>query len=881
MPAKILALGVLLAAATSAPAADKELAAKAQAVLKTHCYRCHGQDGSVEGALNYVADLGKLVARKKVIPGNAAASRLFKRIDDETMPPPGEKPRPTPEELATLKKWIDDGAFVPEAVAPRAAITAEDTTNLILADLEGMDRRSRRFQRYFTLTHLYNAGLGDEELQTYRNALAKLVNSLSWGSKIVLPVPVDAAKTVLRIDLRWFVWDATVWNRIIAEYPYGTLDDTIASRAVMVHTASKLPAIRADWFVGTASRAPLYYDVLQIPANLNELERLIRVDATANVQQERIMRAGFNGSGVSRFNRILERHDSAHGMYWRSYDFDEPPANLTERANGNLLADRRNIFAFPLGPGLVETPFQHAGGEAIFALPNGLHAYIIMKSDNTRIDKGPVAVVSDPKRPDRAVEAGVSCMSCHVTGIIPKADQIREHLDKKPNAFSRTDADTIRALYPGKDKVLAAMEEDGKRYAEAVAKTGAKVARNEAVSTITIKYEADIDLGLAAAEVGLKPETFRDRINASDVLTKQVGALRTPGGTISRQLWVAAFGDLVRELGLGTLFVPNLIGAATPDNTGELDPLENREGSANQIAFTPDGKRALVASSDRSVRLYDVEGRRDLKRLTGHTASVWAVAFSTDSRLAISGSTDGTARVWDTGTGQELRRFNGHTGLVNAVAFAFDNKWGVSGGFDGSLVMWKVGSGDEVWRVDGLGAVAGIAVDPVGGRIAVAAGKSVRLFDIKTGQPGHVIASDYGRVSAVAFQPGEIAVVFGTETGALVTWDCATGVSHVMTGHVGAVRSVAVRGSRWVLSAGNDRSLKLWDAASGKDVAEFRKHAAGLVSAAFVANGTQTISGDRDLNVLPWKIDKFFAAVPVNPPAVVSKVPDKIPVAKP
>ena len=41
----------LLAFRLRPPAADdpKELAAKAQAVLKTHCYRCHGQDGSDRG----------------------------------------------------------------------------------------------------------------------------------------------------------------------------------------------------------------------------------------------------------------------------------------------------------------------------------------------------------------------------------------------------------------------------------------------------------------------------------------------------------------------------------------------------------------------------------------------------------------------------------------------------------------------------------------------------------------------------------------------------------------------------------------------------------------------------------------------------------------
>src|SRR5205085_12444546 len=170
---------------------------------------------------------------------------------------------------------------------------------------------------------------------------------------------------------------------------YGVLDDGAAARAAMVGTAARVPVIRADWFVATASRAPLYYDVLQLPSTLTELERLLRVDAVADIQQERVVRVGFNGSGVSRFNRILERHDSAQGMYWRTYDFDEPPANLVERANGGLLPDRRNIFAFPLGPGLVAEPFQHAGGAAIFALPSGLHAYSLVTSANVRLDKAP------------------------------------------------------------------------------------------------------------------------------------------------------------------------------------------------------------------------------------------------------------------------------------------------------------------------------------------------------------------------------------------------------------------------------------------------------------------------------------------------------------
>jgi WD40 repeat protein/mono/diheme cytochrome c family protein len=889
MHARTLPLAAALALVTSpAVAADgKELAASAQAVLKAHCYRCHGQDGAVEGGVNYVTDLAKLVGRKKVVPGDPAASRLFKRIDDGTMPPPGEKVRPSAEEVEAVKKWIAAGASTGDAAPTRTLVSTGDVYNFVLADLETMDRRSRRFQRYFSLAHLHNAGLSAEELQTYRNALNKLVNSLSWGSKIVNPVAVDPLKTVLRIDLRWYVWDATIWNRVLQEYPYGVLEDTTAARAASVGTLTKVPVVRADWFVATASRAPLYYDVLQLPASVTEVEKLLRVDAVANIQQERVERAAFNGSGISRFNRILERHDSAHGMYWRTYDFDEPPANLGDRLNGNLVPDPRNVFAFPLGPaGLAEFPFKHAGGEAIFALPNGLHAYYIMNANNNRLDKAPQAIVSDPKRPDRAVEAGVSCMSCHVTGIIPKADQVFDHLAKNPKAFTRAEGDLIKALYPGKDSVIKAMEDDAKKYAEAVAKTGARVSKYEAVSTITLKYEADLDLETAAAEVGLAPNQLREKIDGSETLRKHFGALRAAGGTVSRQIWLQAFGDTTRELKLGTLFLASLNGPTNADNTGELDPLESRDGSANQMAFTADGLRAVVASSDRSVRLWDVEGRRAVKPLVGHTASVWSVALSLDGKFAISGSMDGTARVWDLNTGQQVQKYAEHAGLVSAVAFNPNGKWGVSGGFDGVVAAWKVATGEELWRLEKQGTVTALAVDPTGAHVFVAANRTVHVLELATGKLVRTHGQFPAPVVSLGVSPNGKWYAAGSDDGTTRVWKLGEAAADfTLTGHTGPVRSVALKDGKWVLTGGADGTVRLWDTAvKAAPAAVFGKHGHPVVTAAFLANGTQTISGDRELTVLPWKVDRFMGPRPMVPPERIDHPigpPDTIPYAKP
>jgi Planctomycete cytochrome C len=345
-------------------------AKKALDVLKTHCYRCHGAEGNVEGGMNYIVDLQRLVARRKVVPGKPEQSPVFKRISADTMPPPEVKDRPSEADKAAIKTWIAAGAPPLVASANREFIPQSQINEWILADLEKIDRRARRFQRYLTFTHLYNAGAADDELRTYRNALAKLINSLSWHPKVRNPEPIDARGTVFRIDLRWYMWDATIWNRILQEYPYGVLDDGVTSRVIAVFTASKVPIIRGDWFVATASRPPLYQDILQLPGNLAELERQLRVDTAQNIAQERVIRVAFNGSGISKNNRVLERHDAVHGYYWRTYDFDEVPQNLIDR--GLLAPDRRNVFAYPLGPGSVENTFLHAGGEAIFSLPNGL-----------------------------------------------------------------------------------------------------------------------------------------------------------------------------------------------------------------------------------------------------------------------------------------------------------------------------------------------------------------------------------------------------------------------------------------------------------------------------------------------------------------------------
>src|SRR5262245_29730752 len=89
-----------------------ELPQERQAHRRANCYQCHGQDGVFEGGMNFILDAGKLVARKKIVPGKPDESPLYQRIVKGTMPPADHQPRPSADEKAVLKLWIEAGAPV-------------------------------------------------------------------------------------------------------------------------------------------------------------------------------------------------------------------------------------------------------------------------------------------------------------------------------------------------------------------------------------------------------------------------------------------------------------------------------------------------------------------------------------------------------------------------------------------------------------------------------------------------------------------------------------------------------------------------------------------------------------------------------------------------
>ena len=312
--------------------AQQQIALDTYAIFQQSCLICHGPDGAYKESL--LMEHNALIEKGSVVPGNPDASELYDRLlntDTAKRMPLGQPQLPT-QSINTIRNWILAGApdWAVTSTTDGDFISPSEVLNTIETHLMSLAPFDRAFARYFTMTHLYNAGESAQILQEYRKALYKLVNSLSWGVTVTNPKAIDPQGTIFYIDLRHYEWDVNnAWTQIEAEYPYHVPFDAPTQTALKAQLGrlqgemkADIPAVHVDWFVAQASLPPLYHDLLSLPLTDRELETRLEVDVLRNLQNApgvRVWRAGTNNSGVSNNNRVIERHTSRYGAYWKSY----------------------------------------------------------------------------------------------------------------------------------------------------------------------------------------------------------------------------------------------------------------------------------------------------------------------------------------------------------------------------------------------------------------------------------------------------------------------------------------------------------------------------------------------------------------------------------
>ncbi|WP_437537469.1 AAA family ATPase [Sorangium sp. So ce726] len=293
--------------------------------------------------------------------------------------------------------------------------------------------------------------------------------------------------------------------------------------------------------------------------------------------------------------------------------------------------------------------------------------------------------------------------------------------------------------------------------------------------------------------------------------------------------------------------------------TGQLlRTLEGHTDPVLDVVVTSDSHFAVSASEDKTLKVWDLATGKLLRTLEGHTDRVFGVAVPSDGRLAVSASWDKTLKVWDLATGKLLRTLEGHTDAVFGVTVTADGHFAVSASRDETLRVWDLATGQLLRTLEGhAGDVVGVAVTP-DGRFAISTSgdKTLKVWDLATGQLLRPLEGHTDPVIGVAVTPDGRFAVSASEDRTLKVWDLATGqLLRTLEGHTDDVLGVAVTSDgRFAVSASRDKTLKVWDLAAGQPLRTLEGHTDRVFGVAVTPDGRFAVSASRDKTLKVWDL---------------------------
>jgi WD40 repeat protein len=246
--------------------------------------------------------------------------------------------------------------------------------------------------------------------------------------------------------------------------------------------------------------------------------------------------------------------------------------------------------------------------------------------------------------------------------------------------------------------------------------------------------------------------------------------------------------------------------------------------SVNSVAVTANGRIAISCSNDKTLRLWDLEAGKEIRRLEGHKRGITAIMVMPNGRRALSDSYDGTLRLWDLETGQQIRCIERPTGSVYAVSITNDGCRALSyGGLDHTLRFWEIETGKEIRCLWGhTGAVRAATVLADGKRaVSTADDRTLRLWDMQE-EMSHFVGHK-ANISAVAVTPDGRRAVSGSNDKTIRLWDLRTGKEiRCLEGHKHGITTIMVMpNGRQALSGSSDKTMRLWDLETGVETRRY------------------------------------------------------------
>nr|AGC71507.1 high-affnity carbon uptake protein Hat/HatR [uncultured bacterium A1Q1_fos_1880] len=335
--------------------------------------------------------------------------------------------------------------------------------------------------------------------------------------------------------------------------------------------------------------------------------------------------------------------------------------------------------------------------------------------------------------------------------------------------------------------------------------------------------------------------------------------------------------DLALLLSLDAIRVDNTIEArgsllTALEHNPRLDTiLRGHQERVKAVAFNRDGTILASGGEDATIRLWNANTAQPLQASSILTSNskILSLAFSPDGKTLASGTDTGIITLWNIGTKHTRRdSFDTHGVQINQLAYSPDGKLLLSVGKKG-LMLWDgtvVGRQVE-WQLDSKSEVGSAAFSPDGRSIAIGFNNGqIQLWNITNRQITQTFATGFtGRVNSLSFSSDGIKLAIGGGKRVeeqkyepfLMIWDISSQTSTPLVGHTEEVQSVVFNISGELLaSASRDRTIILWDVATGKQIGSpLAGHSDWIFSLAFSPDKhykDRLASAGADSNVIVW-----------------------------
>ncbi|KIK33007.1 hypothetical protein CY34DRAFT_813916 [Suillus luteus UH-Slu-Lm8-n1] len=294
--------------------------------------------------------------------------------------------------------------------------------------------------------------------------------------------------------------------------------------------------------------------------------------------------------------------------------------------------------------------------------------------------------------------------------------------------------------------------------------------------------------------------------------------------------------------------------AITPRQT-----MRGHTGWVNGVAHLPDGRRIITCSSDGSLRLWALNSGTQIDEdWRDENDGVWSMALSPNGEIVASGCVEGKVRLWDVETRKVIGKLTGHTRVVFALCWSVDGERVASGSWDGTTRVWDVKRRKNILTIKtGHKEVWAVTYSPDSSKLATGGYEenAVEIWDAKTGELLNTLEHDY-MVWSLAWTSDGKKLISGS-LGLIRTFDTATWKQiAVLEGHAfSCVYGISLSpNNRLLASASTDNKARLWNLDTNLPVGSPLHHEEELLFAALSQDGKVLVTGCQNKNAYTWDV---------------------------